>query len=255
MDETPTTTASAPNAIIEARGVHKTYRLGKVRVPVLRGVDLTVHRGECVAILGASGSGKSTLLHLLGGLDRPDSKLDDTIDSSIHYNGEPLADWSAKRIDRYRTREVGFVFQFYHLLPELTVMQNVMIASMIGVSRLTWLKERASTRARAIGLLESFGLGGRLNHRPVELSGGERQRTAIARALINKPALLLADEPTGNLDANTGATILDALMGHRAETAQTMVIVTHDPATASRADRIVRIQDGVVIEDPDTSGQ
>ncbi len=228
--------------ILEASALRKTYRLGRVDVPVLRGASISVDEGECVAILGASGSGKSTLLHLLGGLDRPDRG-----DSgALSFDGRSLRTFSAAELDRYRNRTVGFVFQFYHLLPELNVVQNAMLPAMVGVGRLAWSREAAGVRARAAELLDRFGLSHRLNHRSVELSGGERQRVAIARALINQPRLLLADEPTGNLDAATGASILDAMMGLRAERKQTMVIVTHDERVAARADRVVRLKDGVV---------
>ncbi|MGP1346481.1 MAG: ABC transporter ATP-binding protein [Phycisphaerales bacterium] len=241
--------SSAPDhpgaVVIAANAVHKTYRLGRVRVPVLRGVDFQVRQGECVAVLGASGSGKSTLLHLLGGLDRPD-RSGSSAGGEITFEGRSLARYSSSELDRYRRTAVGFVFQFYHLLPELTVMQNVLIGAMVGSGRVAWLARRADAEAHARTLLDRFGLAHRLRHRPVELSGGERQRVAIARALINKPRLLLADEPTGNLDQGTGASILDAMMDLRATIGQTMVIVTHDQATAARADRIVRLVDGQV---------
>lgn len=224
--------------IIEARDVHKTYRLGKVEVPVLRGVSFALAPGECVGVLGASGSGKSTLLHLLGGLDRPDDGKGEVV-----FEGKPLGEFDQGELDRYRNTAVGFVFQFYHLLPELNVLQNTALGSMIGKrSR----GEMSRARDRASDLLERFGLAHRLRHRPSELSGGERQRVAIARALINAPRLLLADEPTGNLDRETGATILDTLMQVREELGQAIVLVTHDEATAQRADRVVRIADGRV---------
>jgi len=234
--------------IVEARAVHKTYRLGRVEVPVLRGVDIAIAEGECVAVLGASGSGKSTLLHLLGGLDRPDpvSKSGGDTESGIRFRGRKLRDFSQSELDRFRTNSVGFVFQFYHLLPELNVLENTLVSAMVGKNRISWSREKATHIKRASMLLDRFGLGHRLKHKSVELSGGERQRVAIARALMNTPDLLLADEPTGNLDQKTGAEILDAMMSLRAETNQTMVIVTHDPATAERADRIVRLVDGVV---------
>lgn len=230
------------SAILEADNLHKTYRLGRVDVPVLRGIDLSVARGECIAVLGASGSGKSTLLHLLGGLDRPDRSPG----SRIVFDGRALGGLSAAELNRYRAQSVGFVFQFYHLLPELTVLQNTLLASMVRHGRFAYARGSAGLRTRAASLLERFGLGHRLGHRPVELSGGERQRAAIARALMNEPTLLLADEPTGNLDQVTGASILDALMEVRAQLGQTMVIVTHDSQTAARADRIVRLKDGCI---------
>lgn len=235
--------------LIEANEVHKTYRLGRVDVPVLRGASLTVNERECVAVLGASGSGKSTLLHLLGGLDRPDKlarPVGDRHANDITFASQSLRAMSQRELNRYRCADVGFVFQFYHLLPELTVLQNVSIAAMVRFGRLGYLHRKAAIAARAHDLLERFGLGRRLRHRPVELSGGERQRVAIARALINQPRLLLADEPTGNLDQATGASILDAIMDLRRDGRLTMVLVTHDPATAERADRTVRLRDGTV---------
>jgi lipoprotein-releasing system ATP-binding protein len=230
-------------ALIEAQNVFKTYRLGRVDVPVLRGASLAVERGECVAVLGASGSGKSTLLHLLGGLDRPDRGAER---GDITFEGRSLRGLAARDLNAYRCSRVGFVFQFYHLLPELTVMQNVAIAAMVRWGRLGYMKRSGEVRERAARLLDRFGLGHRLRHRPVELSGGERQRVAIARALINEPDVLLADEPTGNLDQKTGGTILDAIMEVRRERGLTMVLVTHDPLTAERADRMVRLVDGVM---------
>ena len=240
--------------IIEAANLHKTYRLGKVPVPVLRGLDLTVRAGECVAILGASGSGKSTLLHLIGGLDRPDRPSRGASGGpapSIAYRGRELVGMPARALDRYRSRRVGFVFQSYHLLPELTVLENVLVAAMIGRGRLGFARERRAATDRARALLEGFGMGHRLRHRPAELSGGERQRVAIARALVNQPDLLLADEPTGNLDTATGATVLDELGALAAESGQTMVLVTHDERVAVRADRVVRLVDGRVHHAPD----
>ncbi|MBL8746447.1 MAG: ABC transporter ATP-binding protein [Phycisphaerae bacterium] len=230
--------------LISAHNLHKTYRLGRVSVPVLHGASLAVEESECIAILGASGSGKSTLLHLLGGLDRPDASGPN---ADIHFNSRSLRAMSQRELNNYRSTDVGFVFQFYHLLPELTVLQNVTIAAMVRWGRFAYLRRRAEIVNRAESLLDRFGLASRLRHRPVELSGGERQRVAIARALINEPRLLLADEPTGNLDQATGATILDAIMGLRREHKLTMVLVTHDPATAARADRILHIRDGIVI--------
>jgi len=234
--------ALAGPPIIEATNVHKTYRLGRVSVPVLHGADLSVQKSECVAILGASGSGKSTLLHLLGGLDRADADSGD-----ITFNGRSLRSFSTLELDRYRSRSVGFVFQFFHLLPELTVIQNTMIPALVGMGRLRYARERKAINDRAAELLTRFGLGHRLKHRPAELSGGERQRVAIARALMNQPDLVLADEPTGNLDQKTGDSILDVLLALRDEMKQTLVIVTHSQQIAQRADRIVRLADGKVV--------
>lgn len=230
--------------ILSARDVHKTYRLGKVRVPVLRGAHLDVHKGEAVAILGASGSGKSTLLHILGALDTPDRTPSS---QDIRFEGTSLSALSERQRNTYRATRVGFVFQFYHLLPELSVLDNVRVGAMVALG-LNYRAKRPEVTDHAAALLEQFGLGHRLTHRPAELSGGERQRVAIARALINKPDLLLADEPTGNLDRETGNSILDALEDLRARTAQTLVMVTHDPAVAARADRVVSLADGQVVE-------
>jgi ABC-type lipoprotein export system ATPase subunit len=226
--------------LLEAEDVHRTYRLGRTEVPVLKGASIRVKAGEWVAILGSSGSGKSTLLHLLGGLDRPDA-------GAVRFRGESISRFSPRRLDRYRNEHVGFVFQFYHLLPELTVLQNATIPTMVGFR---WLRGQGpASRRKARTLLESLGLGHRLAHRPAELSGGERQRVAIARALANDPRVLLADEPTGNLDAKTGEGILDAL-AERHRAGLTVVMVTHDPAIAARADRRVRLVDGRLVEVP-----
>lgn len=232
----------APGGVIlEASNLHKTYRLGRVDVPVLRGVSLRVHTGEFVAVLGASGSGKSTLLHLLGGLDRPDGGARG---GSVQYQGRALDQFSRGELDAYRAASVGFVFQFYHLLPELNVLNNVCVAAMIRHGRFGYRAARRQVEERAASLLSTFGLSQRLRHRPAELSGGERQRVAIARALINEPQVLLADEPTGNLDRTTGNHILDMLAAHRAAARLTLVMVTHDQEVAARADRAVRLVDG-----------
>lgn len=231
-------------ALLHANDLHKTYRLGKVRVPVLRGASIRIEPGEVVAVLGQSGSGKSTMLHILGGLDTADRESG----SHVVFDDKNLARMSASDLDHYRAARVGFVFQFYHLLPELSVLDNTLLPAMAARGRFAYARERSTLRTRAKALLTSFGLGERLDHRPAELSGGERQRVAIARALINEPDLLLADEPTGNLDATTGAAILDALLEHRASAGCAMLIVTHDAKVADRADRIVHLQDGVVVE-------
>ena len=234
-----------------AENLYKTYRLGRLDVPVLRGVSLSVMPGEFVAVLGQSGSGKSTLLHLLGGLDRPDTSNPEMKPGGLPFisfgdiqiaGGGSLA--SNFTLDRYRNRQVGFVFQFYHLLPELTVLENTLIPAMVRYGRISYLAKRAALRKRAEELLGAFGLSHRLRHRPKELSGGERQRVAIARALINDPPLLLADEPTGNLDRKTGDSILNELLEHRKVSGRSVLMVTHDLEVASRADRVVRLVDG-----------
>ncbi len=227
--------------ILQVRAIHKTYRLGRVDVPVLRGLDLDVREGEWVAVLGASGSGKSTLLHLCGALDRPDRN-----GGSITYRGQSMSGWSTAEKDRYRNTTVGFVFQFYHLLPEMNVLENTALAAMVRYGRWGYSMRRRQTNQRAGELLEAFGLSQRLRHKPGELSGGERQRVAIARALMNEPQLLLADEPTGNLDAATGAQILDVIARTHRE-GQTIVMVTHDRAIAGRADRIVQLTAGRIV--------
>lgn len=236
------TTGDGGDPMLRARNLHKTYHLDRVEVRVLKGASLEVPRGEWLAVRGASGSGKSTLLHLLGGLDRPDKDA-----GAIEFCGRSLNAMSGGEMNRYRNRRVGFVFQFYHLLPELTVIENTFIPALVGVSRLGYYRSRDTIRARAEELLRSFGLEHRLNHRPRELSGGERQRVAIARALMNEPDVLLADEPTGNLDETTGGEILDLLAAQHRD-GLTIVMVTHDRAIADRADRVVELHDGRIAE-------
>jgi lipoprotein-releasing system ATP-binding protein len=193
-----------------------------------------------VAVLGASGSGKSTLLHLMGDLDVPDAR-----GGEVRFDDVPLTVMTRGERNRYRNRSVGFVFQFYHLLPELNVLENTFLPGLVGLSRFGYYAHRHELRANAGELLESFGLGHRLKHRPRELSGGERQRVAIARALVNRPEVLLADEPTGNLDERTGNEILD-LLAEQHRDGLTIVMVTHDRSIAARADRVVELHDGRV---------
>ena len=226
---------------LEARGISKSYRLGKVPVPVLHGVDLEVERGEMVAVVGSSGSGKSTLLHCLGLLDTPDV-------GEVRLLGRRIDDVSQRRRDALRNGTFGFIFQFYHLLPELTAVENVMLPHLIRHGVLSYFKERKTIRAEATALLERDGLGHRLGHKPTELSGGEMQRTAIARALSTNPEVLLADEPTGNLDAATGASILELLRDLNRERGLTMMMVTHDLQIAGQADRVVRLAEGRIEE-------
>ncbi|MEE9212487.1 MAG: ABC transporter ATP-binding protein [Phycisphaeraceae bacterium] len=236
----PQASSLKPQALLAASELHKHYRLGGQDLHVLRGVDVSVQRGEWLAIFGASGSGKSTLLHLLGGLDRPTK-------GRVYFDGQDVFALRGSRLDRYRNQHVGFVFQFYHLLPELSALENVMIPAMIGRSVFHWPGTRAKMRKCATQLLERVGLGERLRHRPAKLSGGERQRVAIARALINDPDVLLPDEPTGNLDADTGAQILEVLRDlHRG--GQTIVMVTHDARIAAAADRCLTLQAGQLVK-------
>ncbi len=228
------------NALLVADNVSKTYRLGRVDVPVLNGTTLRVQDGEWVAVLGASGSGKSTLLHLLGDLDRPDSG-----GGEVLFEGQSLASRSRRARNHYRNRSIGFVFQFYHLLSELNVLENTLLPALVGLHRWQYYRRIGELRRRGTELLDSFGLGDRLKHRPRELSGGERQRVAIARALMNDPRVLLADEPTGNLDEKTGEGILD-LIAEQHRNGLTIVMVTHDPAIANRADRNVHLHNGQI---------
>jgi len=231
-------TRDTSKSILIAKALHKHYYMGGQDLHVLRGVDLSITPGQWLAIVGASGSGKSTLLHLLGGLDRPDA-------GEIQFNQQNLRSFSTARLDQYRNRDVGFVFQSYHLLPELTALENVLISAMISRGIFQWPGQKQALRQRAIVLLEKVGLGKRLGHKPSKLSGGERQRVAIARALINQPSLLLADEPTGNLDEDTGNQILQIFQQLRQD-GQTIVMVTHDPHVASLADQKLTLDHGEV---------
>ena len=304
-------TLTNTQAFIEARDIKKTYQLGRVDVPVLHDASLSVKRGEWVAILGASGSGKSTLLHIMATLDHPDAD-----GGAIFFEGDIISNLKRGKMNEYRNRTVGFVFQFYHLLPELTVLENALLGRLVprslhkailpllfgligacvgaiagwqlgpqilpaadvltegrhAILMTTWgvlgaavgiilfqifshvyLQNTFVRNNDAIGrirtILKEFGLSERLNHRPSQLSGGERQRTAIARALANDPEVLLADEPTGNLDANTGREILN-LLKTRHQAGLTIVMVTHDATVAEYADRVVRLEDGRVVDTP-----
>lgn len=227
--------------ILEVTNLHKTYKMGRVPLQVLRGATLEAREGECVAVLGDSGSGKSTLLHLIAGLDQ----FDKGHGSSVVFQGDDIGAKSVAQRDMYRAAHVGIVFQAYHLLAELTAEQNVLIAGMVRHGFGYW-GNRSALKDRARELLEQVGLGARGRHRPVELSGGERQRVAIARALVNRPRLLLADEPTGNLDEQTAARVLDTLLEIREQQGLTLVMVTHSTSIASRADKLVRIELGQI---------
>jgi lipoprotein-releasing system ATP-binding protein len=224
------------SVILNVENIHKSYRMGATRVNVLKGVNLGVREGEFVAIIGASGSGKSTLLHILGGLDRPDK-------GTVQFAGRDLSRLGARELNRYRNQTVGFVFQFYHLLDELSVLENVFLPAMVSRSIPAWFLSRRQARQRAQELLEEMGLRERARHKPYQLSGGERQRVAIGRALMNQPPLLLADEPTGNLDSAAGNGILNVFEKLN-KAGQTIVMVTHDERIARRAQRIVTLVDG-----------
>src|SRR3984957_11087022 len=220
--------------LLSAQGLKKTYVMGSRTLEVLRGVDVEIARGDFVALRGASGTGKSTLLHLIGGLDTPNA-------GEIIFRGQKLSGYSEGELTIFRNRRVGFVFQAYHLLPELTALENVRLSARIA--RIS--ASEAEKRARA--LLGFVGLNAREDHKPSELSGGEQQRVAIARALVNEPELLLADEPTGNLDSKTGGEIIELLKSLRVEKQTTLVIATHDEKVAAHAQRVIELVDGRIV--------
>ena len=211
------------------RGIHKSFD----RLEVLRGVDLDVRQGEILSIVGASGAGKTTLLQILGTLDRPDS-------GTVEYDGTRVFDLGTKALARFRNRNIGFIFQFHQLLPEFSMLENVAMPALIGG------ENRAAAMRRAAELIDYLGLGDRASHRPAQLSGGERQRAAVARALVNNPSVILADEPSGSLDSANRRELYDLFFRLRDERRQTFVIVTHDESLASRSDRVIHIADGVV---------
>ncbi|TWT88538.1 P-loop containing nucleoside triphosphate hydrolase [Pseudobythopirellula maris] len=239
-------TAAGCPVLLESRNLFKTYRKGALGVPVLKGVDLEVRAGELLAIVGQSGSGKSTLLHCLATLDEPD-------DGEVWFDGMRVDNLPRRGRDRLKNRYFGMIFQAYHLLPELTALENVLAPAMIRHGVFSYLAQKRQLKARATELLETVGLGHRLRHKPREMSGGEMQRTAIARALMNEPRILLADEPTGNLDQATGEGVLELLHGlngsasgaNQAERL-TVVLVTHDRSVAAQADRVVTLVEGRV---------
>jgi ABC-type lipoprotein export system ATPase subunit len=224
---------SAGGILLSAQGLRKTYVMGRRTLEVLRGVDVEIARGDFVALRGASGTGKSTLLHLLGGLDTPNA-------GRILFDGQDISHLSDRQLTHFRNRRVGFVFQAYHLLPELTALENVCLPA-----RVARVGSGVAAR-RAEELLARVGLQGRLDHKPSELSGGEQQRVAIARALINEPEMLLADEPTGNLDSHTGGEIIELLKSLRPEKNMTLVIATHDAKVAASAPRVIELVDGQI---------
>lgn len=215
--------------MISMRGIHKSFD----RLEVLRGVDLDVRQGEILSIVGASGAGKTTLLQILGTLDRPDS-------GTVEYDGTRVFDLGTKALARFRNRNIGFIFQFHQLLPEFSMLENVAMPALIGG------ENRAAAMRRAAELIDYLGLGHRATHRPAQLSGGERQRAAVARALVNNPSVILADEPSGSLDSANRRELYDLFFRLRDERRQTFVIVTHDESLASRSDRVIHIADGVV---------
>ncbi len=228
-------------SLLHVEDLTKSYPTGTGgRLEVLRGVTFTVRRGEVVAVVGESGTGKSTLLHLLGALDRPDA-------GTVRYEGNDIFRLDDEALAAFRNRSVGFVFQFHHLLPEFTALENVAMPALIQG------KDFAAARPRALDLLRQLGLEARAEHRPAELSGGEQQRVAVARALMNEPRLVLADEPTGNLDTRTAETLHEEILRLSRTFAQTFVLVTHNPALAALADRVLRIEGGLIEEQPGVS--
>jgi len=219
--------------ILEVKGVKKAYRMGNVSVSALKGVSLTVDEGEFVAILGPSGSGKSTLLHVIGGLDRPD-------EGTVFIDGVDIFTLNSNQLADVRLHKIGFVFQFFNLLPRLSALKNMELPLTLADVGEKEVNEKAKKLLALVGLKE------RIDHRPSELSGGEQQRVAIARALINDPKIILADEPTGNLDTKTGWEIVELMRNLNAKKEQTFIIVTHDPNIAEQANRIIYVKDGVV---------
>lgn len=225
------------DVVIHAEGLGKTYAEGRMRTPVFDGLELKVAAGETVAIVGASGAGKSTLLHLLGGLDVPTA-------GEVYVAGQQMSRLSDTARGHLRNKALGFVYQFHHLLPEFTALENVMMPVLLGGAEV----KDASARSKA--LLESVGLGHRLQHKPGELSGGERQRAAVARALVNQPACVLGDEPTGNLDDKTAATVFELMLELNRAHRTSLVLVTHDRGLARKLDRALELREGRLHELP-----
>lgn len=216
--------------MLAARTLTKTYRMGNEKIQALRKVDLEIKKGESVAVMGPSGSGKSTLLHMLGGLDKPSS-------GKVLVDGEDITDMTEDQLARMRSEKIGFVFQLHNLIPTLTALENVELPTIFS-------KAKKGKREKAIEILRSVGLGERLSHMPSQLSGGQQQRVAIARALANSPNIILADEPTGELDSESGREVLEIFHRLNKEQGLTLVVVTHDPCVAEYTERLVNVRDG-----------
>ncbi len=235
----PTHLRLAKQSALQVIGLRKSYRKAKHEIPVLKGVDLQINEGDFTAIVGQSGSGKSTLLHLLATLDKPDS-------GEIWFGDSRIDNLPSRHLEHLRNQKFGLVFQFYHLLPELTTIENVLVPRMIQDGMWSYWRNRKKYRTRALELLEIVGLSDRLYHYPRQLSGGEMQRTAIARSLVSNPSVLLADEPTGNLDKENGSEVMKTLFELQRNENLTIVMVTHDESIAAEADHIVKLEDGRV---------
>lgn len=217
--------------LFDVKDIKKSYKITKQnRLNVLKGINLKVYKGEIAAIVGKSGAGKSTLLHILGTLDRPDS-------GQYMFEGNDVFSYNDKQLAEFRSKEIGFIFQFHHLLPEFTALENVQISSLISGNK---------NKDKSVEILKEVGLSERINHKPSEISGGEAQRVAIARALINSPKIILADEPTGNLDTENAESVIDLIFDLRKKFNQTYLIVTHNEEFAQRCDRIIKMSDGII---------
>ena len=228
--------AESSPTLVQIKGLYKAFQLGHQSVEVLRGIDLDLRRGEIVAVVGASGAGKSTLLHIIGTLDRPTR-------GTVLYEGTNLFEYSEPVLADFRNRRIGFVFQFHHLLPEFTALENTVLPGLIQ------RQPKAQALEDAKALLTEVGLAHRLHHKPGELSGGEQQRVAVARALIRKPELVLADEPTGNLDTHNGEALFELLRNLNQKRGTGFVIVTHNEKLSTQSDRLIHLQDGLIIDD------
>ena len=232
------TEALKSEPVIRVKDLKKVYRMGDVEVHALRGIDLEVQPGEIIAIMGPSGSGKSTLMNMIGCLDSPS-------DGEYYLDGQLVSDLVDDELAAVRNKKIGFVFQNYNLLPRANALQNVQLP-------LRYSDDKSSLRERSASALDKVGLGDRMNHKPKELSGGQQQRVAIARAIVNEPAIILADEPTGNLDSQSGQEIMELLLNLNARNGTTLVIVTHDQGVAAQAQRIVHLKDGLVHREENT---